>query len=117
MLDETSLPQRVVADFVGTAFLVVVGAGAVLATLIVDGDAPFTMADPGITSLTFATVVATVHALGHVGGNHINPAVTRQPRGDPAPRPPASTWERRTAAGCPLPPARPDPEVSEELRS
>jgi glycerol uptake facilitator protein len=78
VLDETSLPQRVVADFVGTAFLVFVGVGAVPATLVVNGDAPSTMADPGIISLTFATVVATVHALGHVSGNHINPAVTRR---------------------------------------
>ncbi len=77
MLDETSLPQRMTAEFFGTAFLVFVGVGAVPATLIVNGDAPFTMADLGMISLAFATVVvATVYALGHVGGNHINPAVT-----------------------------------------
>ncbi len=77
MLDETSLSQRVVAEFFGTAFLVFIGVGAVPATLIVNGDAPFTMADLGIISLAFATVVvATVYALGHVSGNHINPAVT-----------------------------------------
>ena len=47
------------------------------ATLIVNGNAPFTMADLGMISLAFGTiVVATVYALGHVGGNHINPAVT-----------------------------------------
>lgn len=35
------------------------------------------MADLGMISLAFGTiVVATVYALGHVGGNHINPAVT-----------------------------------------
>jgi glycerol uptake facilitator protein len=45
--------------------------------LIVNGDAPFTMADLGMISLAFGTIViATVYALGHVGGNHINPAVT-----------------------------------------
>jgi glycerol uptake facilitator protein len=77
MLDETSLPQRLVAEFFGTAFLVFVGVGAVPATLIVNGDAPFTMADLGMISLAFGTVVvATVYALGHIGGNHINPAVT-----------------------------------------
>ena len=37
MLDETSLPQRLVAEFFGTAFLVFVGVGAVPATLIVNG--------------------------------------------------------------------------------
>jgi glycerol uptake facilitator protein len=51
--------------------------GSVPATLIVNGDAPFTMADLGMISQAFGTVViATVYALGHVGGNHINPAVT-----------------------------------------
>src|SRR3954449_11540205 len=77
MLDETSLPQRLAAEFFGTAFLVFVGVGAVPATLILNGDAPFTMADLGMISLAFGTiVVATVYALGHIGGNHINPAVT-----------------------------------------
>ena len=77
MLDETSLPQRLVAEFIGTAFLVFIGVGSVPATLIVNGDSPFTMADLGMISLAFATiVVAIVYALGHVGGDHINPAVT-----------------------------------------
>jgi glycerol uptake facilitator protein len=45
--------------------------------LIVNGDSPFTMADLGIISFAFGTIViATVYALGHVSGNHINPAVT-----------------------------------------
>ena len=77
MLDETSLTQRLVAELLGTAMLVFVGVGAVPATLIVNGNAPFTMADLGMISLAFGTVVvATVYALGHIGGNHINPAVT-----------------------------------------
>lgn len=77
MLDETSLAQRAAAEAIGTAFLVFVGVGSVPATLIVNGDAPFTMADLGVISLAFGTiVVATVYALGHIGGNHINPAVT-----------------------------------------
>lgn len=76
-MDEPSLPQKLVAEALGTAFLVFVGVGAVPATLIVNGDAPFTMADLGMISLAFATiVVATIYALGHISGNHINPAVT-----------------------------------------
>jgi glycerol uptake facilitator protein len=74
---EPSLPQKLAAETIGTAFLVFVGVGSVPATLIVNGDAPFTMADLGMISLAFGTVVvATVYALGHIGGNHINPAVT-----------------------------------------
>lgn len=69
--------QKLVAEVIGTAFLVFIGVGSVPATLIVNGDSPFTMADLGIISLSFGTiVVATVYALGHVSGNHINPAVT-----------------------------------------
>src|SRR3954452_22783022 len=85
MLDENTRTQRLagavlgtcVLGFIGTAFLVFIGVGAVPATLIVNGNAPFTMADLGMISLAFGTiVVATVYALGHVSGNHINPAVT-----------------------------------------
>src|SRR5688572_11959252 len=77
MLDETNLFQRLSAEAIGTAFLVFIGVGSVPATLIVNGDAPFTMADLGMISMAFGTVViATVYALGHIGGNHINPAVT-----------------------------------------
>jgi glycerol uptake facilitator protein len=76
-MDEPTLVQQLAAEVIGTAFLVFVGVGAVPATLIVNGDAPFTMADLGMISFAFATVVvATVYALGHISGNHINPAVT-----------------------------------------
>lgn len=76
-MDGLRTPQQLAAEVLGTAFLVFVGVGAVPATLIVNGDAPFTMADLGIISLAFGTVVvATVYAFGHVSGNHINPAVT-----------------------------------------
>ena len=47
MLDETNLLQRLGAEAIGTAFLVFIGVGSVPATLIVNGDAPFTMADLG----------------------------------------------------------------------
>jgi glycerol uptake facilitator protein len=76
-MDEPSIRQKLVAEFIGTAFLVFIGVGSVPATLIVNGTAPFTMADLGTISLAFGTIViATVYALGHVSGNHINPAVT-----------------------------------------
>jgi glycerol uptake facilitator protein len=76
-MDEPNMTQRLATEIIGTAFLVFVGVGSVPATLIVNGNAPFTMADLGMISLSFATiVVATVYALGHISGNHINPAVT-----------------------------------------
>jgi glycerol uptake facilitator protein len=76
-MDENSRLQKWAAEVLGTALLVFIGVGSVPATLIVNGKAPFTMADLGMISLAFATVVvATVYALGHVSGNHINPAVT-----------------------------------------
>jgi glycerol uptake facilitator protein len=76
-MDEPSIKQKIVAEVIGTAFLVFIGVGSVPATLIVNGTAPFTMADLGMISFAFGTVVlATVYALGHVSGNHINPAVT-----------------------------------------
>ena len=76
-MDENTRPQKWAAEVLGTALLVFIGVGAVPATLIVNGDAPFTMGDLGMISFAFGTVVvATVYALGHVSGNHINPAVT-----------------------------------------
>jgi len=76
-MNEPSTAQKIASEVIGTAFLVFIGVGSVPATLIVNGDAPFTMADLGMISLAFGTVVvATVYALGHVSGNHINPAVT-----------------------------------------
>ena len=65
MLDETNFLQRLGAEVIGTAFLVFIGVGSVPATLIVNGNAPFTMADLGVISLAFGTVViATVFFFG-----------------------------------------------------
>lgn len=76
-MDENKQWQKLTAEFIGTAFLVFVGVGSVPATLIVNGTAPFTMADLGFISLAFGTIViATVYTFGYISGNHINPAVT-----------------------------------------
>ncbi|MGZ4611955.1 MAG: hypothetical protein ACXV1K_02095 [Kineosporiaceae bacterium] len=46
-MDESTTVQKLAAEVIGTAFLVFVGVGSVPATLIVNGSAPFTMADVG----------------------------------------------------------------------
>jgi glycerol uptake facilitator protein len=76
-MDENKYWQKLAAEFLGTAFLVFVGVGSVPATLIVNGKAPFTMADLGMISLSFGTIViVTVYVFGYISGNHINPAIT-----------------------------------------
>lgn len=74
---EISYPQKLLAEVIGTALLVFVGVGSVPATLIIAGDAPFTMAQLGMISFAFAmVVVALIYAIGHVSGCQINPAIT-----------------------------------------
>jgi len=76
-MDDNSRWQKLAAEFLGTAFLVFIGVGSVPATLMLNGDNPFTMADLGMISLAFGTIVTvTVYVFGYIGGNHINPAIT-----------------------------------------
>jgi glycerol uptake facilitator protein len=74
---EHSLRQRALAEVLGTALLVLVGPGSVVATLKLNGDAPLTGADLLGISFAFGLVIAAmVYAIGKVSGCHINPAVT-----------------------------------------
>jgi glycerol uptake facilitator protein len=78
-MEEYSAAQRAVAEFIGTALLVFVGAGSVPAILLLEGGtkAPFSGADLGFISFAFGLiVVAMVYTIGKVSGCHINPAVT-----------------------------------------
>jgi glycerol uptake facilitator protein len=70
--------QRALAEVLGTAALVLVGPGSVVATLKLAGTtAPFTAADLLGISFAFGLIItAAVYALGKVSGCHINPAVT-----------------------------------------
>lgn len=70
------LPRRLLAEFVGTALLVVFGAGAVVAALEV-GQGELDYAGLGIIGFSFALVIAAVvYMFGTTSGAHINPAVT-----------------------------------------
>jgi glycerol uptake facilitator protein len=72
-----------VAECIGTALLVLIGAGSVVGTLNLDGllqakpTAFFSGGDLlGIAFAFFFVIAALVYAIGKVSGCHINPAVT-----------------------------------------
>ena len=74
-----SLPQRALAETLGTGLLVLVGPGSVVATLTLAGDAKPTVTGADLLGISFAfglIIAAVVYALGKVSGAHINPAVT-----------------------------------------
>lgn len=70
------LGRRLVAEGVGTAMLVLFGAGSVVAALTVGGG-ELAYAGLGFIALAFGIVIAAVvDGFGAVSGAHINPAVT-----------------------------------------
>jgi glycerol uptake facilitator protein len=70
------LRRRLAAEFLGTALLVIFGAGSVVAALSADGG-EIGYSALGFISLSFGIVVAAViYGFGTVSGAHINPAVT-----------------------------------------
>jgi glycerol uptake facilitator protein len=78
-MDSYSLGQRAFAEALGTALLVLVGPGSVVATLALAGDSTpaITGADLLGISIAFGLIITVlVYALGKVSGCHINPAVT-----------------------------------------
>jgi glycerol uptake facilitator protein len=70
-MEEYSLSQRALAETMGTALLVLVGPGSVVATLVLAGDSvpAITGADLLGISLAFGLVItALVYAIGKVSG-------------------------------------------------
>ena len=78
-MESYSLGQRLLAETLGTALLVLVGPGSVVATLVLAGDSTPAIAGSDLLGISFAfgfVITALVYALGKVSGCHINPAVT-----------------------------------------
>jgi glycerol uptake facilitator protein len=78
-VDDHSLPQRALAETLGTALLVLVGPGSVVATLQLAGDSQPAITGSDLLGISFAfglVITALVYAIGKVSGCHINPAVT-----------------------------------------
>jgi glycerol uptake facilitator protein len=78
-MEDHSLSQRVLAETLGTALLVLVGPGSVVATLVLAGDSTPAISGADLLGISFAfglVITALVYALGKVSGCHINPAVT-----------------------------------------
>src|ERR671929_1729976 len=78
-MQEHSLSQRAVAETLGTALLVLVGPGSVVATLVLAGKSTPAITGADLLGISFACgliITALVYAIGKVSGCHINPAVT-----------------------------------------
>lgn len=74
-----SMPQRSLAEVLGTAALVLVGPGTIVATLHLAGAAKPAVTEGDVLAIALAhglVLSALVYALGKVSGCHLNPAVT-----------------------------------------
>jgi glycerol uptake facilitator protein len=70
------LLRRLLAELIGTALLVLFGAGSVVAALVV-GEGKLEYAGLGMIAFSFGLIVAIViYGFGTTSGAHINPAVT-----------------------------------------
>jgi len=64
--------QKVIAEVLGTYFLIFAGCGAVVVNLNTDKTVSF----PGIAIVWGLVVMVMIYSLGHISGAHFNPAVT-----------------------------------------
>ncbi|KAG9147818.1 hypothetical protein Leryth_003422 [Lithospermum erythrorhizon] len=66
------ITQKMIAELIGTYFLVFVGCGTVALNKINEGSITF----PGVCVAFGLTVMIMVYSVGHISGAHLNPAVT-----------------------------------------
>ena len=66
------MKSRLLAEFLGTFFLVFAGTGAILSDSFSGG----VVTHPGIALVFGMVVIAVIYSLGEISGAHINPAVT-----------------------------------------
>ncbi|GAA0184909.1 hypothetical protein Leryth_011270 [Lithospermum erythrorhizon] len=64
--------QKMIAEVIGTYFLVLVGCGSVVVNKINEGSITF----PGICVAFGLIIMIMIYSLGHISGAHFNPAVT-----------------------------------------
>ncbi|XP_047316340.1 probable aquaporin NIP-type [Impatiens glandulifera] len=67
-----STAQKMVAELIGTYFVIFSGCGSVVVNNLYDGTVTF----PGICLTWGLIVMVMIYTLGHVSGAHFNPAVT-----------------------------------------
>lgn len=71
-----SLPQKLVAEFVGTFTLIFIGAGAICADAYMKASGQPGMGLLAIAAAHGLAIGIMVTAIGHISGGHLNPAVT-----------------------------------------
>ncbi|XP_006643882.2 aquaporin NIP1-2-like [Oryza brachyantha] len=64
--------QKILAEILGTYFMIFAGCGAVAVNLSTGGTVTF----PGICAVWGLVVMVLVYSVGHISGAHFNPAVT-----------------------------------------
>lgn len=71
-----TLPQKLVAEFVGTFALIFIGAGSICTHQFLISGGQEGLGLLGIAVAHGLTIAVMVSAIGHISGGHINPAVT-----------------------------------------
>ncbi|KAL9271814.1 putative aquaporin NIP-type [Drosera capensis] len=67
-----TLTQKLLAEVMGTYFVIFAGCGSVVANKVYDGTVTF----PGICVTWGLIVMVMIYSVGHISGAHFNPAVT-----------------------------------------